>query len=589
METAVRSLSLPDWLMIIFYFGLMMGVSVYVYKFVQEIKDYFKGGNLIPWWLSGVSFWMTSFSVAAFVFYPSLCYRYGWVGITLLWVAVPATLFSAYIFGWRWRRLRVTSPVEFVEERYNATLRQIFVWQGIPVRIVDDSMKLFATGKFVSIITQIPIEYSIILVGGIILLCTFLGGLWAVTITDFIQFLVLGAGLLVILPLSIHSAGGLTRIFGELPEGSFNLTHSEYPWSYVLPLIVLYAFSWSSINWSLIQRYYCVKDEKEVKKVGLTVILLYIMGPPLMFFPAFAGRLIFPDLKDAGDIYPLLCAKLLPAGMLGLLISAMFSATMSTLSSDYNVCASVITQDVYRRLFRPKANNRELIFVGRISTFIVGLIALLISFYLSRGKAENLFRVMVTLFGVATGPVAVPMMLGMLSRRYTSKSAILGFCAGTAIGLLLLYLQMFVPTKDLLPGIKWLADKKEFVFFSINMKMEIVMFLSTTAITYIVMEVVSLLLPASLDEKQKTNNFFVKIEKSVGELEEDKELVQIKSKISPYLIVGVCGVLIAILLGFLSIAFTTGFERVIGTATAFISLIGGLSFISFGKMASIKE
>lgn len=589
MELAHRTLTTPDWLMIAFYFGLMLGVSFYVYRFVQEVKDYFKGGNLIPWWLSGVSFWMTSFSVAAFVFYPSLCYRYGWVGITLLWVAVPATIFSAYVFGWRWRRLRVSSPVEFVEERYSPTLRQIFVWQGVPVRIVDDSMKLFATGKFVSIVTQLPIEYSIILVGGIILICTFLGGLWAVTITDFIQFLVLGAGLLVILPLSIHYAGGLNKVINSLPEGFFRITHEEYPWSYVLPLVILYAFSWSSINWSLIQRYYCVKNENEVKKVGLTVIILYIIGPPLMFFPAFAGKLIVPELDDAGNIYPLLCAKLLPAGMLGLLISAMFSATMSTLSSDYNVCASVITQDVYRRIIRKNADNEELILVGRLSTVLVGLVALIISLYLAKGKAENLFRVMVTLFGVATGPVAVPMMLGMLSKRYSAKSAITGFCLGSLVGLMLLYLQMFVPTRDFPLGIKWLADKKEFLVWSLKLKMEILMFLTTTGVTYLVMELISILWPVSFEESEKIKKFFVKMEKSVGELDDDKEIKHAKSRISPYNIVGFCGIVIAILLTIISSVYTYGFDRLIGIIVSLLSLLGGLMFLSFGYFASNKS
>ncbi|MCX8064875.1 MAG: hypothetical protein N3G21_06850 [Candidatus Hydrogenedentes bacterium] len=589
MELTHRTLTTPDWLMIVFYFGLMLGVSVYVYRFVQEVKDYFKGGNLIPWWLSGVSFWMTSFSVAAFVFYPSLCYRYGWVGITLLWVAVPATIFSAYIFGWRWRRLRVSSPVEFVEERYNHTLRQIFVWQGVPVRIVDDSMKLFATGKFVSVVTQLPIEHSILLVGGIILICTFLGGLWAVTITDFIQFLVLGAGLFVILPLSIHYAGGIFKIINSLPEESFRITHEEYPWSYVLPLIVLYAFSWSSINWSLIQRYYCVRNEREVKRVGLTVILLYIIGPPIMFFPALAGKLIVPELEDAGNIYPILCAKLLPAGMLGLLISAMFSATMSTLSSDYNVCASVITQDVYRRIIRKHASNKELILVGRLSTLLVGIIALIIAIYLSKGKAENLFRVMVTLFGVATGPVAVPMMLGMLSKRYTAKSAITGFCVGTLIGLLLLYLQMFAPTRDFVIGIKWIAEKKEFLIWSLRLKMEILMFICTTAITYLVMEVGSILSPATFEEKERIKKFFVKIEKPVGELEGDKEIAYAKSKISPYKIVGFCGIVIALLLAIISSIYTNGFERLTGIIVSIFSLVGGLMFLTFEVLTSGKK
>ncbi len=584
MNLVSKSLGLSDWILIIFYFGLMLGVSFYSYRYIQQLKDYFKGGNRIPWWLSGVSFWMTSFSVAAFVFYPSLCYKYGWVGITLLWVAVPATLYSAYLFGWRWRRLRVNSPVEFVEERYNGTLRQIFVWQGVPVKIVDDSLKLFATGKFVSIITNIPITYSIALVGGIIMICTFLGGLWAVTITDFIQFIVLGAGLLVILPLSIYHAGGLTKIFDSTPEGFFRLTNSEFPWSYVIPLIILYAFSWSSINWSLIQRYYCVRDEKEVKKVGLTVILLYIIGPPLMFFPAFAGKLIVPELKDAGDIYPILCSKLLPAGMLGLLISAMFSATMSTLSSDFNVCASVITQDVYRRLLRPSAKERELVWVGRVSTLLVGVLALFIAILLSHGKAENMFRVMVTLFGVATGPVAVPMMLGMVSKRYPGKSAVIGFCMGTLVGLFLLYVQLGMSSFALPIHITWVADKKEWLLWGLTVKMEIFMFLTTTIITYLFMEGITLLSPINIVERNKIGKFFEKIENPIGKLEEDKEVLQGKMQFSPYNIVGVCGILIALAL-FLVIFFSTqGMERYMGITISVLSLIGGLLFIYFGAL-----
>jgi len=584
MNLVSKSLSLPDWILIVFYFTLMLGVSLYSYRYIQQLKDYFKGGNRIPWWLSGVSFWMTSFSVAAFVFYPSLCYKYGWVGITLLWVAVPATIYSAYIFGWRWRRLRVNSPVEFIEERYNGTLRQILVWQGVPVKIVDDSLKLFATGKFVSIITNIPITYSIALVGGIIMLCTFLGGLWAVTITDFIQFIVLGAGLLVILPLSIYHAGGITKIFENTPEGFFRLTNDEFPWSYVIPLIILYAFSWSSINWSLIQRYYCVRDEKEVQKVGLTVILLYIIGPPIMFFPAFAGKLIVPELNDAGDIYPILCSKLLPAGMLGLLISAMFSATMSTLSSDFNVCASVITQDIYKRLLRNNAPEKELVWIGRISTLLVGILALGIGLLLSRGKAENMFRVMVTLFGVATGPVAVPMMLGMVSRRYPGRSAIIGFCMGTLVGLFLLYIQLGVASFASPIGITWISDKKEWLLWGLTVKMEIFMFLATTIITYIFMEFVTVLFPVSITERNNIGKFFEKIENPIGKLEEDKEVLQGKMHFSPYNIVGICGILIAIALFFVILLATHGIERYIGLAISALSFIGGLLFIYFGAL-----
>lgn len=550
MNTAIGHLRLPDYLMLVGYFVLMLFIGVYFYRYMRGMKDYFRGGNTIPWWLSGVSFYMSSFSVAAFVFYPSLCYRYGWVGITLLWVAVPATMFSAGIFAKRWRRTRIDSPVEYVETRFGATLRQLFAWQGVPVRIIDDGIKLVATGKFVSICTGLPMSASILGAGGIMLLYTFMGGLWAVAVTDFIQFIVLSAGVIIILPLSIGRAGGLGEIFSKAPDGFFRLTSAEFGWSYLIPLVLLYALAWSSINWTLIQRYYCVPRERDALKVGGLVVALYIIGPPLMFFPAIAATRFIPTLADAGDIYPTLCAQLFPAGMLGLAIAAMFAATMSTLSGDYNVCASVLTNDVYRRLLRPQASQRELVNVGRIMTLVIGIIALGAATLIARGKAENLFRIMVTLFGVATAPVAVPMLLGLLSRRHTNASAIGGFLLGIGTGLGLFFFSRYAPAGEFL-GFSWDPAKEEVAVGGFALKMEIVLFLSTAVITLVTMEVVSLiqrfLFPVSAARQQQIDAFLDRLGTPIGQLADDQAAGQ-ESALSPFWIVGICVLAIGLMM-----------------------------------------
>src|SRR3990172_1205269 len=84
----------PDYVMLVGYFVLMIGIGLYFYRHMRGMKIYFSGGNKIPWWLSGVSFYMTSFSAFAFVSYTALCFKYGMVGITVIWVTVPATIFS---------------------------------------------------------------------------------------------------------------------------------------------------------------------------------------------------------------------------------------------------------------------------------------------------------------------------------------------------------------------------------------------------------------------------------------------------------------------------------------------------------------
>ncbi len=551
----------PDILMIVGYFVLMLGIGAYFYNRMRRMKDFFSGGNRIPWWLSGVSFYMSSFSVAAFVFYPGLCYRYGWVGITLLWVAIPATIFSVMLFAVRWRRARIDSPVEYLETRYSSFLRQLFAWHGIPVRMVDDGIKLTATATFISVCANVSLTNSILAAGIIILIYTFMGGLWAVTVTDFIQFVVLAVGVIIILPLSIAKAGGINTVLTQVPEGFFRLTSDEYGWSYIIPLVLMYALAWSSINWSLIQRYYCVPRERDALKVGWLVVALYVIGPPLMFFPAIAARQFIPELEDAGQIYPLLCTQLLPAGMLGLAVAAMFAATMSTLSSDYNVCAGVLTNDVYRRLVRPDASQKELVLVGRFMTLLVGIVALLTAILMSHGAAEGLFPKMVTLFGLATAPVAVPMLLGLVSRRFTNLSAVLGCVFGLAVGLALF---LFGP-------------KDELTIAGLTMKMEIVLILSTATVTLAVMIVVSAIAPAGPSAQARTDEFLRRIEIPIGDLPEDEDSASTEGAFSPFRVVGISvGLIGLLLLGVLP--WVSGRTEVLlaGAIGAILAVVGGL-------------
>ncbi len=541
------SLQGPDYAMIAAYFLLMLGIGAYFYRYMRGIKDYFSGGNNIPWWLSGVSFYMSSFSVAAFIFYPALCYRHGWVGVTLLWVAVPATLFSVLLLARKWRRARIDSPVEYLEQRYSPMLRQLFTWQGVPVRIIDDGIKLLAIGTFISVGLGFDMTLSMVCAGVIMLLYTFMGGLWAVAVTDFVQFVVLTAAIVIMFPLAFLRAGGFMTVFNEAPEGFFRLTTPEYNWGYVAFLIVMYSLAWSSINWPLIQRYYCVPRERDAVKVGLTVIVLYIIGPPIMFLPAIAATRILPGLEDAGDVYPLLCNALLPAGMLGLVVAAMFAATMSMLSSDYNVCANVLTNDVYRRLIRPAASDRELVLVGRIATLLVGGLALITALTMARGRGEDLFRVMVTLFGVATAPVAIPMILGLLSRQFTARSAFWGFLCGLIVGVGLFVLSRY-NTPIVFYQFQWRPDAGELILFGQAVKLEMALFISASVVTLLVMIFLTLTRPMQLTEKEDVYSFFDKLTIPIGLLESDRKEAAKVSDVSPFRIVGISLLIIALMM-----------------------------------------
>lgn len=532
MTLLAAAVGVPDYVMIVGYFVIMLGIGFYFYRFMRGMKAYFTGNNRIPWWLSGVSFYMTSFSAFAFVSYSDLAYKYGWVGVTMLWVAVPATIFSVTFFAVPWRRARIDSPLEYLESRYSPGLRQIFVWQGIPMTLIDDALKMIATGKILSAGVGIPVRDSIIWSAVIMLSYTFMGGLWAVMVTDFVQFVVLAAAVLVVLPLALHKVGGVTAFVENSPEGFFELTGGGRGWGSIALVIVLYCVAFSSIRWSLIQRYYCVPREKDARKVGWMVACLCFIGPPLMFIPAMAARQFLTDVPPEVGVYSTLCATLLPMGMLGLLIAAMFSATMSTLSGDLNVCASVLTNDVYRRLVRPNASERELVTVGRIMTLLAGAFSVSIAVYAAQATGEQLFDYMLTLFSIAGPPIGIPMMLGLVSRRFTNRSAVLGLVAGIVPGLALFFTYDQIAAAL---GLSWKLDN--------------VLFATTSLLTLVTMVVVSRLWPLVGAERERVESFAQRLQTPIGQLPEDEPPAPAgQAVMSPFRIVGICTGLIGLLM-----------------------------------------
>lgn len=581
-EGAKTTLAGPDIFILIGYFLLMMVIGIFFYRQMKAVKDYFSGGNSIPWWLSGASFYMSSFSVFAFVGYSALAFKYGFVGVTLLWVAAPATLFSTLFFAKRWRRARIDSPVEYLETRYSPGFRQLLAWQGIPVKIIDDALKLIATGLFLAGSLGVNSKTSMIASGLIILAYTFMGGLWAVAVTDFIQFVVMAVAVLILLPLSIKAAmdqmGGAESFFGSFragsdawPEGFFSLTTDSFNWVFITLTVAMYCVYWSSANWPLIQRYYCVKDEKEAVKVGWFVTFLNVIGPPLMFFPAMLaiqfigvpGGLVEsynPDAPGALNIYPLLCRELLPVGMLGLVIAAMFAATMSMLSSDYNVCAGVITNDMYKRLLRPNASQKELVLVGRLATLAIGVFALAFACSMAGTGGEGLFRKMLSLFGVISAPIGFPMVFGLLTKRITTPGAFAGWFFGLVAGVI----AYFSCPPSMLVEYSWP------IAFSFRLDHEMAVFAIASVWTVGAMWIVSLLtglrisiaeqkdgriemkqrviglfgVPSQKKEKE-VDEFFSRLEVPIGRMEGDNASVQ---AFSPFVIVGISMVFIGLMM-----------------------------------------
>ncbi len=499
-------LTTPDYLVIGGYFLIVLWVGFYFRKMLMGARDYFAGAHQVPWWLAGISHYMSSFSAFSFVAYAQMGYTYGWVAITLFWVSVPACILGGAVFAQRWRRARIITPVQFLESRFSPFIRQLFAWAGIPVKIFDDALKVFATGLFLALSIGISLPAAIGFCGVVMVAYTYLGGLWALIVTDFVQFLMKILAMLLLLPLTLLAFGSWRSVFHGYPEHFFRPSGGPYGWIYIVGFAVLIAISYNS-TWALAQKYYSVPTERDASKAAYTAAALNFLGAPLMILPAVFGRKLLPDLiaqHRTADAYVLLVLKFLPVGMVGIIVAAMFSATMATVSADFNAIASVLTQDVYHRLINPAARERTLVTIGRLNTLILGVLTVGLSLWIAFSHHQSLFHLMVTVFGLFIAPTFLPLLAGLTIRRITWRGALAGFIAGLFTGVFTLALKTW-----------YLPHINSFSVEWTNYTFEGISILLNTAVTILAMWAGSVWWPVNPEERARIDDFFRNLDRPI--------------------------------------------------------------------------
>ncbi len=433
MKESLHSL---DYTAIVIYMLLMAGIGLFLGKFVKNIGDYFKGGNSIPWISGAISNFMTKFSTFIFVAYAGIAYSNGMIAITLIWSTVLPALVGAAIYAKRWRRAGISTPMEYLETRFSPAVRQVFSWSGVAFKILDNMIRLYALGLFLKTATGMSLQSSILLCGVIVAVYTIAGGLWAVVITDVVQFVILIVATLILVPLTITAAGGLQNLVKTIPEHfTWNSGEKGMP-LFIMVYYVMILIKYSG-NWTFIQRFYSVRDEKAGKKQALLSAALFFIFPIIFLFPSIAARAIIPNLENPEMAYVSVSLKLLPQGIMGLMVAAMFAATMSVLSGEYNVTAGVLTKDIYQRIFKKNATDKELLWVGRLMTLFLGAMITVGALYV--GGFGGAFEANKLFTGLFALPMTIPLILGLVLKKPRPWGALATVVIGIITGLILYF------------------------------------------------------------------------------------------------------------------------------------------------------
>jgi Na+/proline symporter len=259
-------------------------------------------------------------------------------------------------------------------------------------------------------------------------------------ITDFLQAVILMPFTIVMLVLSLARVGGVSGLYTRLPPEltTLHLT-GEMNWAYVVCWTVMVSFGYNTAAQA--QRYFSVEDERSARKVALLCSFLFVVGAFIWFVPPLAMRVLYPDL---GAVWPGLAnpheasyavasLTLLPHGLVGIMLAAMFSASMASLSGMFNVHAGVISKDIYQRLVRRKLGDRELLVTGWIATFGVGACVTVLAMGMA-SRGQSIFGVMLTFNTILSLSYGPPALLGLVVRRTPSWSGMLAFAVALVLG-----------------------------------------------------------------------------------------------------------------------------------------------------------
>ncbi|MBA3675168.1 MAG: Na+:solute symporter [Chitinophagaceae bacterium] len=437
-----------DLVVIILFFLSMVIIGVMSYFKSKNSEDYFVAGGKLPWWLAGISHHVSGHSGAVFVAYAAVAYTHGFT--MYMWWAFPVAIviiFTAKIFPVYWVRLRrelqIQSPLEYLSIRYNVLTQQIVAWAGVLLKVFDVGAKWAAIGILLHVVAGISMTTGVLISGVVTLIYVTFGGLWGVIITDLIQFIVQVLGGIVMFVLVVQHLGGLDSINGiwkQLPSGHSNLFNDPYTAGFVSVMLFIYFLSYNGGSWSLATRYISSPNEKQASKAAQLSGILYLVWPLILFFPMWAGPIILPGLANPSESYGWLMIKILPQGLIGLVIASLFAATMGMTSSDVNTIAAVITRDILPVVSSKFRTDKHSLRTARITTFIFTLATIGIA--LNHDRFGGVLGLIVNWFAALLGPTAMPLIFGLLPvfKSCGPKAAI----SSTVTGLI-----TFIITKDI--------------------------------------------------------------------------------------------------------------------------------------------
>ena len=428
-----------DYLILALYFLIIFAIGFYFARKERTSTDYFLASRDVAWWAIGASLFASNIGSEHFIGLAGTGAASGMAVGHFEWLASIIVLILGWVFIPFYLRSNVYTMPEFLERRYNSACRTYLATISIIAYIFTKiSVAIFAG----AIVLQTVLGWSLwqsalalVIATGIY---TVAGGLAAVIYTEVIQTVILIAGAFALLFIGLAEIGGISGLQARVPPEFFHMmrpaSDTEFPWTGIFfgaPILGIWYWCTDQV---IVQRVLSAKDVGHAKAGVVLAGFLKILPVFMLIFPGMIARGLYPAEMAANSnaAFPTLVVRLMPAGLMGIMVAAMLAALMSSLASVFNSSSTIFTMDFYKKL-KPDASERQLVFVGRIATVLMVVLGILWIPFMGR-ISPQLYVYLQSVQAYISPPIAAVFLLGVFWKRINGPGALAALLLGFVLG-----------------------------------------------------------------------------------------------------------------------------------------------------------
>lgn len=413
------------------FFGIYLLLTVALGLWVARRKtanarEYFLAGEGLPWYAIGGSIIAANISTEHFIGMVGIAYAVGFVVAQWEWGNVITFSVLIWIFLPFYIRGGLYTMPEFLERRYNSHCRYFFAVCCLVLWIVAQmAVVMLAGAKAMRGMFDINETVTIVTLALLAGSYTIYGGLRSVAWTDFVQFVVMMIGGLLVAIVGLAKVGGLTALMHAAPAKfkiAYPITDPDYPWFGVWTLFLSIGIWYNCTNQFIVQRCLGARTEWDARMGVVFAGFMKILLPLLVVIPGIIAFQLYPGLVDKDLAFPKLVRELLPVGLSGIVMAALASGMLSHISSVLNSCSTVFTMDLYRPFFGKNKNDHQMVAVGRWSAFLILVIATLLAIWFTK-RQLGVFMVIQNVGAWVAAPIAALFLVGVMWGRATAAAA----------------------------------------------------------------------------------------------------------------------------------------------------------------------